>query len=202
MNLVRSYLSKENIHSPFTSIWKGSGRRWLEEVELKSPHNEMKESLLKMIDQFTEVIEKWNKKIEDIGEMPEGIEKLLTIPYVGYIRGLTILMESGPFERFLTSKKYVAYCGLAPTTKESGGRRRQGGLSKEANLTLKWVYIEIANKAWKVDADLVEYFHRIQFKKGKNIAKISLARKLAKGVYHMMRNNIDFKEYKERYLAR
>lgn len=53
-----------------------------------------------------------------------------------------------------------------------------------------------------VDRDLHKYYSRILYKKGKNIAKISLARKLAKGVYHMLKKGIDFEEYKRLYIAR
>jgi hypothetical protein len=40
------------------------------------------------------------------------------------------------------------------------------------------------------------------YKRGKNIAKISLARKIAKAVYHMLKEGITFDEYKRKYFAR
>jgi hypothetical protein len=67
---------------------------------------------------------------------------------------------------------------------------------------LKWTFIEIANKIWTTDSELREYFFCIQRRRGKKIAKISLGRKIAKGVYHRLKNNLTFDEYKKKYLAR
>jgi len=200
-NVIHSYLGKQNIHPEFRSIWSGKGREWLEEVELKYPHEEMKEYCLELIDHLDKVIHEYDKKLKAIGYRPKGIELVETIPYAGYTRALTIVIETGPMEIFRSSKSYIACCGLAPTTRSSGGRTKQGKISKEARLVLKWAFIEIANKAWTVDNELCRYYKRISFKKGKSIAKISLARKLAKGVYHMLKEGIDFDEYKKIYIA-
>ncbi len=46
------------------------------------------------------------------------------------------------------------------------------------------------------------YFSGIARRRGRKIAKLSLARKIAKGVYHMLKNKMTFAEYKSRYLAK
>lgn len=131
-NMIRSYLSKQNIHPEFTSLWKGEGRNWLEETQLKPPHQEMKKYCLSLIDHLEEIRDEYDKKLNETGYRPKGIELLETISCVGYTRALTIITETGPIEMFQSSKSYVACCGLAPTTRSSGGKTRQGRLSKEA----------------------------------------------------------------------
>ena len=201
-NMIHSYLSKQNIHTKFTNIWEGKGRSWLENIRLKYPHEGMKEYCLELIEHLSEIISKYDEELKNIGYRPKGIELIETLPYTEYTRALTIITETGPIEMFKSSKSYVACCGLAPTTRSSAGRTKQGRLSKEARLTLKWVYIEIANQVWRVDKDFHKYYFHVVYKRGKNIAKISLARKLAKAVYHMLKEGITFDEYKRRYLAR
>ena len=91
---------------------------------------------------------------------------------------------------------------MAPRTRESRGKVRQGGLSKEARFPLKYTYIEIANGRRKLDELLEGYYERIKRRKGKSRAKISLARKIAKGVYHMLKKKITFQGYERVYLVR
>jgi transposase len=200
-NMIHSYLGKQNVTPPVKNLWTLEGRKWLEGDILKTPHGEMKDYCLKLISSLDEMINEYDKKLEKIGYKPKGIELVETIPNTGYTRALTIITETGPIELFKRAKSYVACSGLAPTTRGSAGHFKQGRLSKEARLSLKWTFIEIANRAWMIDIDLRKYFSRIQNRRGKKIAKISLARKLAKGVYHMLKDNITFNDYKKRYLA-
>lgn len=146
MNMVHSYLSKQNLHAPCRSIWTVEGRRWLEGERLSYPHNEMKDYCLQLIDSVTEVIEAYDRKLRGLEIIAEEVELIETIPYVGYTRALTIALETGPI--------------------------------------------------------LGRYFSGIARRRGRKIAKISLARKIAKGVYHMLKNNITFAEYKSKYLAK
>jgi len=63
---------------------------------------------------------------------------------VGDISVFTILYESGPINRFPFPDRYIAYVGLAPKTKGSADKYRTGHLSKQANMYLKWIYVEVA----------------------------------------------------------
>lgn len=201
-NMIHSYLSKQNISTPVENLWTFEGREWLKGDILKPPHGEMKDYCLGIINSLDRIIDEYDGKLKKIEYRPKGIELIETIPYVGYTRALTIITETGPIELFKRAKSYVACSGLAPTTKSSAGHFKQGRLSKEARLVLKWTFIEIANKIWITDSELREYFLRIQRRRGKKIAKISLARKIAKGVYHMLKWEIEFDEYKKLYLVR
>ena len=201
-NMIHSYLSKQNVIPEWKNIWQGKGREWLEEIVLDYPHQEMKFYCLKIIDVLDGIIQIYDEKLKESEYKPEGLDLVLTLPNTGYTRALTIVLETGPIEMFKSAKGYVSCCGLAPRTRESGGKIKQGGLSKEARLPLKYTYIEIANGRGKLDELLERYYERIKRRKGKSIAKISLARKIAKGVYHMLKKKITFQEYERVYLVR
>jgi len=109
------------------------------EIVLDYPHQEMKFYCLKIIDVLDEIIQIYDEKLRESEYKPEGLDLVLTLPNTG------IVLETGPIEMFKSAKGYVSCCGLAPRTRESGGKIRQGGLSKEARLPLKYTYIEIAN---------------------------------------------------------
>ena len=83
----------------------------------------------------------------------------------------------------------------------SGGKFKTGHLSKQANMYLKWIYVEIATTIVRIRKGyLYEYYKKQMYKKGKNIAKIALARKISKMVYHLLKQHITYEEFVERNL--
>ena len=194
-NLVRSYLAKQNLHSPYENIWRGKGRKWLEKAPLKTPHKEMLQESLKQETLLSEIIETWEKKIRDMTKQTLEVRIVESLPGGGFVTALTIITETGPIKRFPSAKRYVAYVGLAPKTHGSGDKYKSGHLCKQANLTLKWAFIEVATGAVKKDTALGDYYFRITRKKGKSVAKVAVARKIAKMVYYMLMNGIDYEGY-------
>ena len=84
----------------------------------------------------------------------------------------------------------------------SGGKVWHGRLSQQANLILKWAMVEVAMRAgtcepWR------GYYSRLKRNKGMPVARVPLARKVAKMIYHMLKYNLDYSDYIERgHLAR
>jgi len=194
-NIIRSIMGKFNITPPYTNIWGSLGREFLMGLSLGMPYDEIVKNLLVIIDDLTVQINDWDKRIQEQVVLSEAAQQLLTVPGVGKIWALTILYETGPIERFYSAKSYIAYAGLAPKTWETGGKYRNGHLCKQANMYLKYAYIEVATvavKARDLDSVLRLYYHRLVKRKGKGVAKVALARKIAMIVYYMLRGRIDY----------
>lgn len=194
-NIIRGMLEKFNIKLPFANIWEGIWREALEKVSLSMPYNEFLKQLLTLIDNLTPQIDYWEKKIQEQIPLSEDAQRLLVVPGIGNIWALTILYETGPIERFLRAKCYVAYAGLVPKVKGSADKYRNGHLCKQANMYLKCAYLEVTTAALRaraIDPRLLSYYQRILRRKGKAIAKVALARKIATLVYYMLREKIDY----------
>ena len=58
--------------------------------------------------------------------------------------GMVLVSEIGDFKRFDHPKKLMAYLGLVPTEDSSGGKRRQGGITKCGNSHARWMLVECA----------------------------------------------------------
>jgi len=200
-NIIRSILAKLNIVLSYGDIWAGKGREELERLNLPSPYNEILPQYLSLIDNLDKYIEEWKVKIERIAKETQEVSLLKRVPGIGAISALTILYETGPIDRFPSAKRYSSYAGLVPRVRGSGGKFKTGHLSKQANMYLKWIYVEIATTIVRIRKGyLYEYYKKQMYKKGKNIAKIALARKISKMVYHLLKQHITYKEFVERNL--
>lgn len=69
---------------------------------------------------------------------------LQTIPEVGPVTIDVVLSELGDWRRFRSAKQVVSYAGLDPGFRESAGKARQLGITKEGSRLLRWVMVETA----------------------------------------------------------
>jgi transposase len=67
-----------------------------------------------------------------------------SIPYVGPVTVDAVVSELGDVNRFRSQKRVAAYAGLAPGQRESAGRRRELGITKEGSPLLRWAMIQTA----------------------------------------------------------
>ena len=73
--------------------------------------------------------------------------KLLTMPGIGQILGLTIMLEVGHIDRFPTVGDYSSYCRCVRSIRTSNGKITGYGNRKSGNKYLSWAYVEAANFA-------------------------------------------------------
>jgi transposase len=74
-------------------------------------------------------------------------ERLLTLPGVGNILGLTILLETGPITRFASAGDYASYCRAVDSRCDSNGTKKGENNRKNGNKYLAWAFVEAANFA-------------------------------------------------------
>ena len=88
----------------------------------------------------------------------------------------------------------AAYCGLVPSVHSSGQVTRRGKITKEGNRWLRWALVEAAGKVKERSAHYRRFYERILHKKGKKVARVACARKLAVTIYWMWRRREPFQE--------
>jgi len=69
---------------------------------------------------------------------------LRSIPQVGAVTAEVVLSELGDIRRFRAGKRVMAYAGLVPRLRESAGRSRELGITKEGSRLLRWALVEAA----------------------------------------------------------
>jgi transposase len=121
---------------------------------------------------------------------------LLTIPGVGKILGLTILLETGPIGRFEDVGNYASYCRKVPSRWTTNGKTKGKGNTKNGNKYLAWAFSEAAELSKRYDDAARSYYTRKQRKTNRMIAHSALANKLARAAFYIMRDQVAFKPEK------
>ena len=101
-----------------------------------------------------------------------------TIPGVGPVTIDVVVSELGDIRRFRSQKKVCAYAGLAPGQRESAGRSRQLGITKEGLRLLRWVLVQAAWRLVRSSAYWRRIFEGLLKRRGKKKAIVAVARRL------------------------
>jgi transposase len=132
------------------------------------------------------------KAVLKVAKLRDEYKKLLTAPGIGKILALTIMLETGPIERFAKVGNYASYCRCVQSKWFSNSKAKGKGNSKNGNKYLSWVYIEAANYAlWNYDY-VKRYYQRKMAKTNNVVAIKAIAHKLSRACYYIMRDNKEF----------
>ena len=119
-------------------------------------------------------------------------DKLLTIPGIGKILGLTIMLEAGDINRFPTVGKYSSYCRAVKSEKLSNNKKKGEGNRKNGNKYLSWAYVEAANAAKRSYPEINSFYERKKAKRNNIVAIKALSNKLARASYYVMRDKVSY----------
>lgn len=111
---------------------------------LRELHNPVVDRALDLLDDFDRVTQEMDQAVHAAFEGSKEAQLLATIPGVGEITALTLVAYLSPIERFGNIDQVSAYCGLAPSTHQSGDRVFQGHLRSDSHHLLRWVMVEAA----------------------------------------------------------
>lgn len=102
---------------------------------------------------------------------------------------LVIRAEVGTIDRFGSAEALICYCGLNPTVFQTSDTIHYGKLNKACNKFLKYVMVLRAQgmSRSKADNPMRQTYWRMVLK-GKNCAKIAVARQLVRVIYRMLKN--------------
>ena len=148
------------------------------------------------IDFLTHKIRSIESVVENKIELKEPYTKLLTIHGVGKVLGLTIMLETGPIERFAKAGNYASYCRKVPSRWVSNGKIKGKGNEKCGNKYLAWAFSEAAECARRYYPESRAYYNRKLNKTNLMVAHDALASKLAKAAYYIMKDGVEFKPEK------
>lgn len=120
-----------------------------------------------------------------------AIQRLLWIPGIGRILAFTIYLEIDDIQRFPTVRHFWSYCRLVPGAADSGGKHRHRA-SKDGNRYLKLAFGHAAVRAVQYFPEIRQWFQRWKRKKPVRVARALVAKELAKAVYVVLREGVDF----------
>jgi transposase len=129
------------------------------------------------------------------------ISRLRTHPGIGLLTSLCLLHTLQPVSRFRNQRKVVAYAGFDPMVRSSAERTIYLGISKAGSRMLRYLLVEAVHTAVRYDEDLKRFYQRVAERRGRPKAKVAAARKLLIRAYIMLRDEIDYAEFRRRAVA-
>jgi transposase len=179
------------------ALWRPAGRSELESLVLAPWTSRRRQDLLDLLDQLTPKIQELSRAVEAEVEKREVARRLITHPGVGPLTALAFELVIGTPARFACGKQIASYLGLVPAEDSSGDRRRLGHITKQGNSLLRFLLVEAAQVTVRSQPQWRSKFFHLAMRRGRKIAKIAMARKLAVHLYWMWRKEWDYGQVKQ-----
>jgi transposase len=195
--------SKNEIHAvlqrrlqakpPYSDLFGVKGRQWLAALELPPEERESVDAGIRHVEFLdTEVAAVERLIAQQALSWPE-IRRLMTVPGVNLICAASFIAAVGDPNRFMTSRKLVAYLGLDPRVRQSGeGPARSGRISKRGSPSARWALVEAAWTAVLQPGPLHGFYERTKARRGHGKAIVATARKLAVLFWCMLTRSQDY----------
>jgi transposase len=153
--------------------------------------------LFEVLAPINDQIDAADRRIAILSKDDAEVALLTTAPSIGPITASAVVATVDDISRFQSAHQFEAYLGLVPGERSSGEKRRVGRITKMGNSRVRYLLVEAA---WRIlrsrseeTAALRSWALLIAARRGKRIAVIALARRLAGVLYAMWRDNEPYK---------
>lgn len=152
--------------------------------------------LFQVLAPINEQIESADQRITSLTKSDPEVALLTTAPSIGPITASAIVSTFDDIDRFDSAHQFEAFLGLVPGERSSGEKRRIGRITKSGNSRVRYLLVEAA---WRIIRSkneetraLRSWALLIAVRRGKRIAVVALARRLAGILYAMWRDSTPY----------
>ena len=182
------------------SLFTARGRGALAALPLSAAEDWQRRDGIELLDEIDRRIARLTEELERRAAADVRVVRLRTHPGVGRLTALAMVHTLEPVARFGDGRQVAAYCGLDPQERSSGETVRYGGISKQGNRLLRTLLVEAA---WSTirpgqDAELRRFYFHLLVRKPAGVAIVAVARKLALRLYRMLREGMEYDEFRRR----
>jgi len=175
-------------------LFSEQGRAQLEKLALAPWASRRRQELLELLDRMNPTIEELAAAVEREAKKRPDVMRLMTHPGVGPLTALAYVLIIGTWERFPCGKQIGNYVGMIPCEESSGGKQRLGHISKQGSSLLRFLLVEAAQAAARINPEWRRRFIHLAMRRHKSIAKIAMGRRLAVRLYWMWRNGCEYSQ--------
>ena len=134
------------------------------------------------------------KAIKKKVKLDKAFEQLMTVPGIGFILAMTIMLEVGDIERFAKVGNFASYCRCVSSQRLSDGKSKGSGNRKNGNRYLSWAFVEASQLGRRYSLRFGRYYDRKAAQTNTIVATKALSNKLARICYYIMRDQVPFRE--------
>jgi len=125
------------------------------------------------------------------------VRRLRSVPGVGPVTAVGFVAALDAVDRFASARQVAGYLGLAPTERSSGEQQRRGRISKTGNPRARMLLVEAGWRLLRTRqaaaAPLRAWGERLAARRGRAIAAVALARRLARILYALWRDGSQYR---------
>jgi transposase len=191
INVVRALLRREGQH---VASGSAEGFRWrVADLMLPEELKERIAPLLALMDSLNEQIEQLDQKTAAIGKQDARVRLLQSVPMIGPQTSTAVVALIDQVSRFAKAHKFESYLGVVPSEWSSSERRTKEGITKRGDTRARWLLVEagwaiLIHPRWDT-LELRNWALKIAARRGRKVAVVALARRLAGILYAMLRDN-------------
>jgi hypothetical protein len=192
-NRIQSVLHA-NLIPPYKGIlFSQRGRTWLTAQPLPEDQRRVILRHAGELDRLGAELAEVDKSLAQRALEEPRVKRLMTITGVNVTVAMSVLAAIGDIRRFSSQEKLVSYFGLNPRVRQSGDKPAyHGRITKQGRAHARSMLVEAAWVVSGAPGPLRAFFIRIRDKRGKHVAAVATARKLAVVVWHMLTKDEDF----------
>jgi transposase len=138
---------------------------------------------------FKQQIKRLEKIIQKKVKLNKAFQQLMTVPGIGLILAMTIMLEVGDIGRFAQVGNFASYSRCVSSQRLSDGKSKGHGNRKNGNRYLSWAFTEAAHLSRRYN----EHF-RSYAQANTSLATKALSNKLARICYYIMRDQVPFRQ--------
>jgi transposase len=185
---IHAELYQHGVAIPEGAIRAAQTRAMLADAQLSPAARERITVGYRMIDLTDVDAQPLKKALQRFGAKQPACRALVEAQYgIGGLIAVAVWSELGDCRRFARSDQVVRHTGLDVTVDASDRRRAGGFLSRQGPETLRWALYEAAKNSSHLRSPDHDYYAAVKARHDGKIAAISIARKLARRCYHVLR---------------
>ena len=148
------------------------------------------ESLLLTIEDHDEQVRAADKRLAKLAKEDPNCRRLMSVPGVGPVTALRFAAAVDDVSRFPNAHAVESYVGLVPGEYQSSDRQHRLGITKAGSIRLRWALVQAAWSArnTRPDDPMVRWSIEVEKRRGKKVAVVALARKIAGILFALWRN--------------
>jgi transposase len=145
-----------------------------------------------VIQTLNQEIDKLEERLLQAVKKMSGWDLLNSVPGIGKVLAIVILLEIGHIQRFADVGDFASYARCVDSVRLSNGKKKGEGNSKNGNKYLSWAFVEAAHFAARFCPEAKRFYDKKFAKTNGAVATKALAHKLARACYHMLKTGQSF----------
>jgi transposase len=184
---VHAVMAKQGVLPGVLDMFGPGGNTQLDALELEPAYTNRIESLRDLIERYDREVAMFERLIHQQLRDHTGYQAIQALTGVGRTIAAIFVAEIGDVTRFRSAAALCSWAGLTPRHRESDTKVMRGGITKMGSRLVRWAALEAVAR-YHGGSWLQRDFHRIADRRGKNKARVAVARKLLTLVYYGLRD--------------